>query len=142
MRVSAEGLALIREFEGCKLTAYRDPVGILTIGTGHVGPDVKEGMSITQAQADELLRLDVRDAEECIEDHVKQPLTQGQHDSLVSLIFNIGCGAFAKSTLLQRFNVGDVDGARDEFAKWRKAGGKVLAGLERRRAAEAERFAA
>lgn len=134
--ISDEGLALIKEFEGCKLTAYRDPVGVLTIGYGSTGPHVKPGLTITQDQADELLRQDVARFEVAVADMAKVA-TDNQFSAMVSLAFNIGAEALRKSTLLRKHNAGDYRGAQGEFARWKYAGDKVLPGLVRRRAAEA-----
>ena len=139
MKISTEGLALIKKFEGCKLRAYQDSVGVWTIGVGHT-KGVVEGDVITEEEADEYLRADVREAEECVSRAVTLPLTQGEFDACVSFVFNVGCGAFRGSTLLKRILDSDFDGARLEFARWNKAGGQVLAGLTARRKAEAEMF--
>ena len=142
MKCSEAGLDLIRKFEGCQLEAYQDSVGIWTVGVGHTGPDVTPGMQITQAQANALLVDDIHAAEDCIDAFVFQDLTQGQHDACVSFIFNLGCKAFRGSTLLTLINAGKFDEAAGQFQRWNKAGQKVLAGLVRRRAAEAELFQA
>lgn len=142
MNVSDEGLELIKRFEGCRLTAYQDSVGIWTIGYGHTGPLVVEGQTITEQEADGLLRHDARIAENCVAKLVTVPLTQNEFDALCSFVFNLGCGNFRNSTLLRKLNAGDYDGAAAEFKRWDKAGGQVLAGLTRRREAEAEMFVA
>ena len=139
MKISDAGLDLIQRFEGCKLKAYQDSVHVWTIGVGHTG-DVQPGQEITQEEAMELLRQDVEDAEKCVNVCVTAPLSQGQFDALVSFCFNLGCGALRRSTLLQKVNASDFDGASREFVKWNKAGGVVLNGLTRRREAEAELF--
>lgn len=135
-KLSDRGLGLITEFEGRKLKAYRDAVGILTIGFGHTGADVHTGQIITHERATELLRLDVSRFEAVVNDAVNVPLAQGQFDALCCLTYNIGAGAFGKSTLLRLVNAGDFAGAALQFDRWNKAGAKVLAGLTRRRAAE------
>lgn len=140
MNISDAGIELIKKFEGCRLTAYLDSVGILTIGYGHTGSLVVKGLVISQAEADELLRTDVQIAERCIDAAVTVPLTQAEFDALCSFVFNLGCGAFKGSTLLKKLNASDYDGAGEEFKRWDKAGGEVLAGLTRRRFAEAELF--
>ncbi len=142
MKVSDEGIEMIKRFEGCKLVGYLDSVGVATVGVGHTGPKVYEGMHITQEEADELLRHDLEWVEKCINQHVTVELTQNEFDALASFVFNLGCGAFRKSTLLKKLNHGDRSGASREFHKWNHAGHKVLAGLTRRREAEAERFMA
>lgn len=140
MRISAKGLAIIKEFEGCRLTAYLPtPNDVPTIGYGST-KGVKLGDVWTQAQADAALVDDVRDAEECVTGAVTVPLQQEEFDALVSLVFNIGCGAFRKSTLLRKLNDADYDGAALEFRRWDKQAGQVLAGLARRRMAEAKLF--
>lgn len=140
MRTSQAGTELIQSFEGCKLNAYVCPAGVLTIGWGHTGKDVTPGQCISQARADELLAQDLAPRERDVERLVKVPLTQHQFDALVSFVYNLGAGALAGSTLLKKLNAGNYAGAADEFLKWNKAGGKVLPGLSRRRAAERELF--
>lgn len=140
MKTSPNGRALIRKAEGDRLTAYYCPAGVLTIGVGHTGPDVKPGMTITQAQSDALLSADLAKFEAAVSRNVKVPLTQNQFDALVSFTYNLGEGALRSSTLLRMLNAGDYTGAAAQFARWDKAGGKVLAGLTKRRAAEAALF--
>lgn len=140
MRTSDAGLALIQEFEGCRLTVYRDSVGVLTIGYGHTGKDVRSGLHISQDEASALLRIDVRSAEDDIHTQIQAPLTQPQFDALVSFVFNLGGGNLHKSTLRKLLNAGDYRAAADEFLKWDRAGGKKLAGLTRRREAERALF--
>ena len=140
-RISNNGLQLVKHFEGCYLKAYKCPAGVLTIGYGHTGKSVKEGMEITQEQAEVILKHDLERFESAVRDCVKVTLEQGQFDALVSFAFNCGAAALKSSTLLRKLNAGDVVGAAQEFHKWNKAGGKVLKGLVRRRAAEAHLFA-
>lgn len=140
MQISQRGLDLIKRFEGLKLTAYRCPAGVLTIGYGSTGPHVKQGMIITEAEAEALLRNDVARFEDGV-NHIVGPCTQGQFDALVSFAFNLGLGALMSSTLLKRHKAGDFARAADAFLSWNKArgaGGKlaVLPGLTKRRAAE------
>lgn len=142
MRTSEQGIELIKEFEGCKLTAYRCLAGKWTIGYGHTGNDVHEGMIINQEQAESLLRRDVLRFERCVTQAVGVAMSQGQMDALVSFAFNLGCEALRGSTLLRKMNRGDYFGASEEFLKWVYAGGKALEGLARRRKAEKERFLA
>lgn len=136
---SAACVSLIKEFEGCKLHAYKDAVGIPTIGYGSTR-GVHMGMTITQQEADDRLYADMDDAWQEVYAMVNVPLTQGQCDGLVAWTFNLGAGNLRKSTLLKKLNAGDVAGCADEFLRWDKAGGKVLAGLTRRRSAERELF--
>ena len=141
MNISTIGLGLIQEFEGCKLDAYRCPANIWTIGIGHT-KDVKEGDKITEAQALDLLREDVKWVENAINDHVKVKINQNQFDAMSSFIFNVGAGAFSLSTLLKKLNAADYEGAANEFLRWNKANGKELPGLTRRRQAERTLFLA
>ncbi|MGC0930455.1 lysozyme [Pantoea agglomerans] len=139
MKVSNNGINLVKRFEGLELKAYRDSVGILTIGYGHTHA-VKAGDAITGEKADAFLREDLQVAELTVNTNVKVKLTQGQFDALVSFVFNLGSCNFVKSTLIKKLNVGDYAGAADEFGKWVNAGGKKLPGLVKRRAAEREVF--
>ena len=142
MQISNAGLALIKESEGLRLEAYKDAVGIWTIGYGSTGENVRPGMKITEDEANDMLMADVMECETCIEEHVTVDLTQGQFDALCSFIFNLGCAAFTRSTLLRLLNEEDYDGAEQQFHRWVNAGGVKLAGLVTRRAAEAELFRA
>lgn len=139
MKLSDTGLALIKEFEGLKLNAYFCSAGVLTIGWGTTA-GVKPGDKITEAQAEEMLRADVVKFERGVFDAVKVPLAQHQFDALVVLAYNIGLGAFRTSTLLRLLNKGELSAAASQFDRWNKAGGKTLAGLTRRRAAERKLF--
>lgn len=131
-----------KQFEGCKLIAYPDP-GTggepWTIGYGHTG-GVKQGDACTQLQAETWLSLDLRNAINTIHSTVTAPLSNDEESALVDLVFNIGCGNFSHSTLLSKLNARDYGGAAAEFGRWNHAGGVVLAGLTRRRAAEADLF--
>ena len=139
MNISNEGIEFIKQFEGCRLKAYQDSVGVWTLGVGHTG-GVKEGDEIDDAEADRLLREDLVWVEKCIANSVREPLTQNQYDALCSWIFNLGCGAFKKSTLLAHINEGEDALAAKEILKWNRAGGNVISGLTRRREAESELF--
>lgn len=139
MSISPAGIALIQAHEGLRLTAYRDPVGIWTIGYGSTG-GVRRGMTITRDQAVLRLYHDVDDAEATVNNRVTVPLSQSQFDALASFVFNVGGGAFRKSTLLKKINAGDYAGASNEFMRWIKAKGRVLGGLVTRRAAERALF--
>lgn len=139
-QITDEGLALIKRWEGLRLQAYLCPAGVWTIGYGHTGPDVTPGLVITEAYAEALLRQDLRTFEDGVSRLVTAPLTDNQFSALVSLAFNIGLGAFARSTLLRKLNAGDYAGAQAQFHVWNKAGGKVLPGLVNRRAGEAALF--
>ena len=139
MKISAKGLALIKEFEGCELKAYVCPAGVLTIGIGSTGPHVYEGMTITEAEAEALLLKDLVRFEKAVNELVTAPLSQGAYDALVSFTFNCGEGAFADSTLLRELNEGKDPNAvaKAQLPRWTNSG---LAGLVRRRAAEVELF--
>ena len=147
LAVGRAGVDLIKQFEGVRLNAYPDPGtggDPWTIGYGATqidGKPVRKGITITQEQAEALLHED-------IERHAKPvrimlgdaPTTQNQFDALASLAFNIGVGALKGSTLMRKHKAGDHDGAASEFARWNRAGGRVLPGLTRRREAEAKLY--
>lgn len=140
MNINEEGLKLIKNFEGLRLKSYRCPANILTCGYGHTGSDVKENMVITQEQADKWLKQDLIKFENGVKSCVKVSLNENQFSALVSFAYNCGIGALQQSTLLKKLNAKDYIGASNEFLKWNKAGGKVLAGLTRRRNAERDLF--
>ena len=143
MEYSKDGLHLTEQFEGVRLTAYPDPGtggDPWTIGYGHTGADIHAGFTITQAQAEEYLRQDVQKAAANVNTHVKVEITQDEFDALVDFAFNCGCGNLDTSTLLKKLNAGDHEGAAQEFLKWDMAGGHHMAGLLRRRQAEAALF--
>lgn len=139
MKTSDRGIELIKQFEGCKLTAYVCPAGVLTIGYGSTGQHVKAGMKIDGAQANALLLKDLERFEAGV-NRLSKKHTQCQFDALVSFAFNLGLGNLEKSTLLKLHNAGKHAEAADKFKRWNKAGGKVLAGLTRRREAEASLY--
>ena len=138
-RINAEGLALIKEFEGLELKAYLCPARVWTIGYGSTGAHVKPGMVITEAEAERLLRDDLERFERAVAKTCPES-TDNQFAAMVSLAFNVGEAAFARSTLAKLHNAKAYKGAADEFLKWNKAGGKVLAGLSRRRARERDLY--
>lgn len=140
MNISQKGIDLIKNFEGCRLTAYRCPANILTIGYGHTGSDVSTGQKITQEQAEKLLKSDLLVHCNNVSRLVKVPLTQNQFDALVSFEFNVGYGYFASSTMLKLLNQKKYREAAAQFNRWVYANGKVLAGLVKRRAAEKTLF--
>lgn len=145
---------LIKRFESCRLTAYPDPGtggDPWTIGWGHTGPEVHKGMTISQDIADALLLKDVTHAADQAQRAATVQLTQGQFDAFTSLVFNIGPGgpdrdgiirlrSGAPSTFLRKLNAGDTLGASLSMLAWNRAGGRVMEGLNRRRAAERELF--
>jgi lysozyme len=130
---------LIVEFEGIELEAYKCPAGVWTIGVGST-KNVKEVMKITMEEAMLRLSEDMQDAETCVNLAVKTHLTEGQRAALISFVFNLGCGNFQSSTLLRVLNEGDYTRAANQFLRWDKVKGKVVAGLTRRRMAEKEMF--
>lgn len=138
-RVSDILVAKIKEFEGCRLRAYRDSGGLLTIGVGHT-KGVKAGQVITMSQAETLLRGDILPCEKYV-NGLGVCSTQAQFDALVDFCFNLGQGSLQKSNLLQRVRCrGSENAIRAEFAKWIYCKGKKLPGLVRRRQWEADRF--
>lgn len=140
--ISDAALELIKEFEGLRLEAYRDPVGIVTIGYGYTneagfGSGVSMGDVWTAQQAEDMLREGVMRFADNIQPHFAIKPNPDQFGAFVSLAYNIGWQSFVKSTALKRWNAGDVKGAAEAVTWWNKAGGKVLRGLTRRREAEA-----
>jgi len=144
LRTSAKGRAAITSREGNILKAYRDGGGVLTIGVGHTSaagpPTVTAGMTISAAQSDNILADDLRSVEKSIYKLVKVALSQNQFDALVSFVFNVGAGAFGKSTLLKKLNSGDTSGAADQFLLWDRDNGKVVTGIANRRKSERAQF--
>ena len=138
MKISQKGTAFICEFEGLKKEAYQDVVGIWTIGYGHTGPEVKKGMVITESAAVDILKKDLEKFEKDISRLVKVPLTQNQFDALMSFVYNVGAGNLQSSTLLKLLNQGNYEAVPAQMLRWNKAGGKEVAGLTRRRAAEGQ----
>jgi lysozyme len=139
MRTSDKGLELIKKHEGLKLTAYKCPAGVWTIGYGHTRTATL-GLDITQQTAEALLKQDVRFAEIAVAKELPT-ISQSKFDALVSFVFNVGAGAFQRSTLLKRIKANQEEHLiRHEFMRWDKAGGKVLAGLVRRRQDEANMY--
>ena len=139
MNLGYKGTKILKFFEGCKLTAYQDSVGVWTIGYGHT-KGVSEGMTITQEEAEQMLLTELEEYEGYVEKYVTVPLTQNQFDALVVWVYNLGPTNFRNSTLLKELNSGNYTAAGKEITRWNKAGGKVLAGLVRRREAEAKLF--
>lgn len=137
------GIDLTVASEGLQLTAYPDPGSggaPWTIGVGHTGPDVTEGMTITKDEAYDLLRKDIKSASDAVKRFVTVQLNKNQFDALTDFVFNVGLGNFASSTLLKKLNNGDYDGAGEQFAAWNKASGRVLQGLVTRRSNEENMF--
>lgn len=139
MNISPVGIALIKKFEGLKLIAYKCSADRWTVGYGHT-TGVTEGKHITSSEAETLLAGDLEAVELAIHSLVKEELTQNEYDALCSFVFNLGAGAFAKSTLLKYIKVGNKISAGNEFLKWDKAAKKQLPGLTKRRNEERELF--
>ncbi len=139
MKTSAEGLSLIKKFEGCELYAYQCSAGVWTIGYGHT-KDVEPGMQITKEDAEEMLVEELHEYESYINDFVTAPLSQNQFDALVSWVYNLGPANLKSSTMLKVLNAGDYDEVPAQMKRWNKAGGKRLEGLIRRREAESLLF--
>lgn len=137
---SDAGFALTKKFEGLRLAAYQDQVGVWTIGYGHTGREVHGGMVITEDQADVLLHSDVAGAVACVNRAVTADVTQCQFDALVDFVFNLGCARLLGSTLLRYVNAGEFDLAAPQFLLWDHAGGVVVPGLLLRRQAEMAMF--
>ena len=139
VETSENGIELIKSFEGRRLVAYQDSVGVWTIGYGHT-KTAREDRLIIKSTADRLLAEDLAEFEKYVEEYVEVSLTQNQFDALVSWTFNLGPGNLQESTMLRKLNQGLYAEVPDEMRRWNKAGGKVLKGLVRRRDAEAELF--
>lgn len=134
-QINANGIALIKQFEGLRLKAYVCPAGVLTIGYGSTGPNVKPGMTITADEAEKLLLDDLVRFEQGVA--LQCPVaTDNQFAALVAFAFNVGLENLRTSTLRRMHNEGDYVGAAGQFGRWNKGGGKVLPGLVKRRAAE------
>lgn len=139
----AAGLTLIKSFEGLSLEKYRDAVGKWTIGYGHlILPNENFPQALSKVEAEDLLRADLGTTERGIHRLVTVALNQNQFDALVAFAFNVGLGNLQNSTLLRLLNQGQYQEAADQFPRWNKAGGKILAGLTRRRDAERALFMA
>lgn len=143
--INKAALDLIKEFEGFRAEAYKDAVGVWTIGYGttamaEVGIIPKAGMKITEAQAEGYLDAAVTKFSHNVTKVLTKPANENEFGAMVSLAYNIGPGAFSKSSVLRKFNADDKMGAADAFLLWNKAGGKVLNGLVRRRQAERDLF--
>lgn len=140
MKLTHDAIALIKAYEGFSAEPYICPGDIWTIGYGHTRGVSSYTLPITEAQAEMLLREDVRDAEKIVRAHVVVPLSNGQYGALVSFVFNVGAGNFTRSTLLKKLNAGDYMGAANELYRWVFASGRKLRGLQRRRKAERKMF--
>ncbi len=141
MKTGKRGIELIKKYEGLRTTAYLCPAGIWTIGYGHTGDEVRAGYKMSAEQAEEQLRSDLKLFEEVVTKYVETTLKQNQFDALVSLIYNIGAGAFIGSTLFRLVNSKpnhpDIEA---EFGKWVNARGRRLPGLVKRRDEECKLY--
>ena len=139
MKTSRRGVEMIKKFEGCRLEAYKDAVGVLTIGYGHTGSDVKPDLKITEETATKLLKKDLQESETLVNLLILNgyKLNQNEYDALVSFTFNLGGGNLQKLTKHGKRNKGAI---ADAIPLYNKAGGKVLSGLVKRRKMEKELF--
>jgi lysozyme len=145
MKVNNEGYALIKKFEGCRLKAYLCPANVWTIGFGNTfyedGTKVKEGDVITQQRAEELAKFIIDQFAVTIEPFIQKPLNDNQFSACVSLAYNIGTSGFKRSSVFKKLNINPNDPTiADSFKLWNKGGGKVLAGLVKRREAEIQLY--
>jgi lysozyme len=140
MKIGQKGLAIIKKWEGLRLDAYLCPSNVWTIGWGHTGPEVVQGLKIELPQAEEYLKQDVVSAEDTVSAHVVVDLNQNQFDALVSFVFNVGMTNFAMSTLLKMLNVGLYAEAANQFLRWVYGHAGPLEGLRKRRNEERELF--
>ena len=143
--INQAGLDLIKHYEGLRLKAYRDAVGVWTIGYGHTSmagdPKVKAGMVITEDEAEQILRTDLKKYEDAVKKALPgYPLTDNQYAALTSLCYNVGPGNFSKSSVVRYLRQGNPGQSADAFRAWNKAGGRVLQGLVTRREAERKLF--
>ena len=140
MNVTQRGIDIIKEFEGCKLTAYLCPAGKWTVGYGQTGSKIVEGVKWAQWQADEALAHHCEGLADHITKRLRVPVTQCQFDALVCFVYNVGIGAFETSTMLRLLNGGDYVGASGQFGRWLNKGSTFEAGFRRRREAERQLF--
>ena len=136
MQLHREAIDLIKRSEGCRLTAYKCPAGIWTIGYGDTGPHVVEGLVWTQDQADSHLAARLDEFAHDVDISLTRKATSNQFGAMVSLAYNIGISAFRRSSVLRQHNSGKITAAANAFLMWSKGGGQVLPGLVTRRAAE------
>ena len=139
MKISENGLELIKKFEGCETTAYQDSVGVWTIGFGHT-KGVEEGQTCSIEDAESMLADEMDEYEGYINNMVKVDLQQHEFDALVAWVYNLGPTNLGESTMLKVLNGGQFDRVPDEMNRWTRAGGEILEGLVRRRQAESLMF--
>jgi lysozyme len=145
MKINEAGLDIIKHYEGYSSSVYRCPAGRWTIGFGSTWDDkgkpvTKDQPDISEEYGERLLLRELRHTDRAIDRLVTAELTENMYSSLSSFIYNVGSGNFQRSTLRMKLNRGLYDSSADEFPKWRKAGGRILAGLVRRRVSERELF--
>ena len=147
MKTNKAGVELIKQWEGKRLDAYPDPATggePWTIGYGHTSaagaPKVTKGLRITEAEAEDILKRDLGQYEFAVDQAITAPVNENQFGAMVSLCYNIGPGNFKSSSVVKRFNAGDITGAAEAFLMWNKANGKVMQGLVNRREAEKKLF--
>ena len=145
MKTNKAGIEIIKHFEGYSSTVYADPIGIPTIGYGSIWDINGKRLTmdhppISEEVGEQLLKRELEHVERAIRHLIRVPLTENQFSAISSLAYNIGTSRLSSSTLRAKINREDYQGAADEFPKWRRAGGVILKGLVRRRAAERELF--
>ena len=145
--INERGIEMVKSFEGLALRPYLCPANVWTVGYGATrsstgGPIDLDMEPISEAEAEALLIRDLESSEGLVRRLIKTALTENQYSALTSFTFNVGAGALQRSTLRMKLNRGEFQGAADEFPKWRIAGGRILAGLVRRRAVERALFLA
>ena len=145
--INEHGIEMVKNFEGLSLKPYLCPANVWTVGYGATvgsdgGPIDPDMEPISETEAEALLLRDLESSEGWVSRLIKTALTENQYSALVSFTFNVGAGALQRSTLRMKLNRGEFQNAADEFPKWRMAGGRILAGLVRRRAVEHAQFLA
>jgi lysozyme len=139
MKTNQAGIDLIKRFEGCRLSVYKDAVGLNTVGWGH-RTNLPVGTHISQPEADTTLLADIAEREQELDDLLTVELNPNQYSALISFVYNLGIDALSRSTLLRLVNAEEFQLASQEFSKWCRAGGKVLSGLVARREKEKDLF--
>jgi len=145
MNINEEGLQIIKDFEGFSSSVYLCPANRWTIGYGSTWdknrkPVTKDHPDVSEKQAEKLLMQEVHHSEYAIDKLLSCELTENMYSAICSFVYNVGSGNFQRSTMRMKLNRGDYYGASAEFPKWRKAGGRILKGLVKRRAVERELF--
>lgn len=140
MKINQAGLDLIKSFEGCKLTAYQDIIGVWTIGYGATGPGIGPNVGWSQEEADQRLAADLERFERGVESMLTREISENAFSALVCFAYNVGLHNLETSHLLLKVNDGDMSGAAAQFLRWDRAGGNEVAGLLRRRQAESALF--